>query len=209
MLDMTGFGVFFVASWVLILTPGPDMLYVITRGIAHGRLGGVVSALGVTAGILVHTLLAAFGLAVVLQTSVLAFLVVKYVGAAYLIYLGIKALKETGSFVINEDRRSRRVRTLFWQGVVSNVTNPKIALFFLAFLPQFVHGETGNVPFQMVSLGLLFAFFGVLFLTVVGYSAGWIGRWLAQKQHYVSMIRWLTGGVLIGLGVRLAFADRE
>ncbi len=209
MFDTTSFAVFFVASWVLILTPGPDMLYVITRGMAHGRRGGVVSALGVTTGILVHTLLAAFGLAVILQTSVPAFLVVKYLGAAYLVYLGVKALKETGSLVIHAERQPRRVRTLFWQGVISNVTNPKIALFFLAFLPQFVQRDNGSVSLQMMVLGLLFAFFGVLFLSVVGYSAGWIGRRLARKQGYIRMIRWLTGGVLIGLGIRLAFADRR
>jgi threonine/homoserine/homoserine lactone efflux protein len=209
MFDMTSFTLFFVASWALILTPGPDMLYVITRGIAQGRSAGVISALGVTVGILVHTLLAAFGLAVILQTSTLAFLTVKYAGAAYLIYLGVKALNATGSFVIQTERQPLRVGAIFWQGVISNVTSPKIALFFVAFLPQFVHRDYGNVPLQMLVLGLLFAFFGVLFLTVVGYSAGGIGRWLARKPRYIGTIRWLTGGALIGLGVRLASVERR
>ncbi len=209
MFDPTSLALFFVASWALILTPGPDMLYVITRGIAQGRRAGVISALGVTTGILIHTLLAAFGLAVVLQTSTLAFLIVKYVGAAYLIYLGVKALKDTGTFVIQTERPVLRMRTLFWQGVISNVTNPKIALFFLAFLPQFVHRDTGYVALQMLVFGLLFAGFGVVFLSIVGWSAGGIGRWLAHKPRYVSTIRYLTGGALIGLGVRLAFVERR
>ncbi len=155
MFDTTSFALFFVASWALILTPGPDMVYVLTRGMAHGRRAGLISALGVTVGILVHTLLAAFGLAVILQTSLVAFLLVKYVGAAYLIYLGVKALKDTGSLVLQTDHPALRVRVLFWQGVLSNVTNPKVALFFLAFLPQFVRREAGLVPLQMLMYGLL------------------------------------------------------
>ena len=209
MFETTNFALFFVASWALILTPGPDMLYVITRGIAQGRRAGIVSALGVTVGILVHTLLAALGLAVILQTSLVAFLLVKYAGAAYLIYLGVKALKDTGSLILKTDHQAVRVRVLFWQGVLSNVTNPKIALFFLAFLPQFVRRESGLVPLQMLVFGLLFACFGVVFLSIVGWSAGGIGRWLARKPRYVHTIRWLTGGALIGLGVRLAFAERR
>jgi threonine/homoserine/homoserine lactone efflux protein len=209
MFDPTSLALFFVASWILILTPGPDMLYVITRGIAQGRRAGVISALGVTMGILVHTLLAAFGLTVILQTSTLAFLIIKYVGAAYLIYLGVKALKDTGNLVIQTERPGLRMRALFWQGVISNVTNPKIALFFLAFLPQFVNRDAGYVALQMLVYGLLFATFGVVFLLVVGWSAGGIGRWLARKPRYVSTIRYLTGGALIGLGVRLAFVERR
>ena len=135
MFDTTSFALFFVASWALILTPGPDMLYVLTRGIVQGHRAGVISALGVTLGILVHTLAAAFGLAVLLQTSAVAFLVVKYIGALYLIYLGIKALRDTRSFAFHGDRQAVPVRAILWQGVLSNVTNPKIALFFLAFLP--------------------------------------------------------------------------
>ncbi|MDQ5854571.1 MAG: LysE family translocator [Chloroflexota bacterium] len=209
MFDTTSFALFFVASWALILTPGPDMVYVLTRGMAHGRRAGLISALGVTVGILVHTLLAAFGLAVILQTSLVAFLLVKYVGAAYLIYLGVKALKDTGNLVLQTDHPALRVRVLFWQGVLSNVTNPKVALFFLAFLPQFVRREAGLVPLQMLMYGLLFAGFGVVFLSLVGWSAGGIGRWLAQQPRHVRPIRWLTGGALIGLGLRLALVERR
>jgi threonine/homoserine/homoserine lactone efflux protein len=208
MFDVSSLTLFIAASWVLILTPGPDTLYVLTRGIAQGKQAGVISALGVTLGIFVHTLAAAFGLALVLQTSVLAFLIVKYVGALYLLYLGIKALKDRSSLTL-ASHQPRHLRVLFGQGVLSNVTNPKVALFFLAFLPQFVHPEHGSVPVQMIVLGLLFAFFGVTYLSVVGYSAGHVGAWIAQHPRALKPLRWATGGVFLGLGLRLAFTERR
>jgi threonine/homoserine/homoserine lactone efflux protein len=209
MFDGTNLLLFIAASWVLILTPGPDTIYVLTRGISQGKQAGVVSALGVTLGIGFHTLAAAFGVAVVLQTSALAFLIVKYVGALYLLYLGIKTLKEHGSLTPAPDHKPRQLRVLFWQGVLSNVTNPKIALFFLAFLPQFVHPEHGQVPLQMIILGLIFALFGVIYLCGVGYSAGRVGGWIAKHPRHLKPLRWMTGGIFLGLGLRLAFLERR
>jgi threonine/homoserine/homoserine lactone efflux protein len=209
MFDVASLTLFIVASWVLILTPGPDTLYVLTRGIAQGKQAGVISALGVTLGIFVHTLAAAFGLAIVLQTSALAFLIVKYVGALYLLYLGIKTLKDRSSLTLAPEHKPRQLRVLFWQGVLSNVTNPKVALFFLAFLPQFVHPERGYIPAQMMVLGLVFAFFGVIYLSGVGYSAGRVGMWITKHPRYLKPLRWATGGIFLGLGLRLAFAERQ
>ena len=209
MFDVPSLTLFIAASWVLIITPGPDTLYVLTRGITQGKQAGVISALGVTLGIFVHTLAAAFGLALVLQTSALAFQIVKYVGALYLLYLGIKTLKDRSSLTFALEHKPRQLRVLFGQGVLSNVTNPKIALFFLAFLPQFVHPENGPVPMQMIVLGLIFAFFGVIYLSGVGYSAGHIGMWIARHPGYLKPLRWATGGILLGLGLRLAFTERQ
>jgi threonine/homoserine/homoserine lactone efflux protein len=208
-LDTTSFALFFVASWALIVTPGPDMLYVITRGIAQGRRAGLHSAFGVTLGIFVHTLLAALGLAALLQTSAIAFLVIKYIGAAYLIYLGIQSFRDKGGFANGDSQNAIAAQAILWQGFISNVTNPKVAIFFLAFLPQFVHPERGSFFLQMLTLGLLFALFGIAFLSVVGYFAGQIGSWCSKKPKLVNRFRWLTGGVLIGLGVRLAFVERQ
>jgi threonine/homoserine/homoserine lactone efflux protein len=170
--------------------------------------------LGVTLGILVHTTFAAFGLAMLLQTSAIAFLVVKYIGAVYLVYLGLKALKDKSGIALleqEEELNSRAIswRTIFWQGMMSNVFNPKIALFFLAFLPQFVNQNGHHVTLQMVTLGLIFALFGIAFLSVVGYFSGGIGRWLARRPRFAGKIRWLTGAVFIGLGLRLAFVERR
>ena len=209
MFDTTSFALFFVASWALIITPGPDMLYVITRGIAQGRRAGLHSAFGVTLGIFVHTLLAAWGLAALLQTSVIAFLAIKYIGATYLIYLGIQSFRDKGGFENGAPPNSIAAQAIFWQGFISNVMNPKIAIFFLAFLPQFVQPEQGSFFVQMLTLGLLFALFGVAFLSIVGYFAGQIGSWCSKKPKLVNRFRWLTGGVLVGLGVRLAFIERQ
>ncbi len=209
MIDPTNFSLFLAASWALIIAPGPDMLYVITRGMSQGRKAGLLSALGVTLGILVHTVLAAFGLAVLLQTSALAFLVVKYVGALYLIYLGLKALKDKSRFEPLKGQTQQGFRSIFWQGVLSNVFNPKVALFFLAFLPQFVNHQNGHVTLQMFLLGIIFAFFGVIFLSVVGYFSGGIGHWLSSQPRFTGLLRWLTGTIFIGLGVRLALAERR
>ena len=209
MIDPTNFSLFVAASWALIIAPGPDMLYVITRGMSQGRKAGLLSALGVTLGILVHTIFAAFGLAVLLQTSALAFLAVKYVGAMYLIYLGFKALKDKSNFAPPSQPQHVDFRSIFWQGVLSNVLNPKVALFFLAFLPQFVNRASGHVTLQMFTLGIVFALFGVMFLSVVGYFSAGIGRWLTSRSGLTNTLRWLTGGVFIGLGIRLALVERK
>jgi threonine/homoserine/homoserine lactone efflux protein len=208
LIEPANFALFVAASWALIIAPGPDMLYVITRGMSQGRKAGLLSALGVTLGILVHTVFAALGLAVLLQTSALAFQAVKYIGALYLIFLGLKALKDRSSIVPLQPQ-AVDLRFIFWQGVLSNVLNPKVALFFLAFLPQFVNRNSGHVTLQMFSLGILFAFFGIIFLSVVAYFSGGIGGWLASRTRFANALRWLTGGVFIGLGVRLALVERR
>ncbi len=209
MIESTRFGLFVLASWALILAPGPDMLYVITRGIAHGPRAGILSATGVVCGILVHTTTAALGLALLLQVSAAAFLIVKLAGAFYLVYLGIKSLRDKSAFELHNHTPSVSSQKLFWQGVLSNVLNPKVAIFFLAFLPQFVDKTNSHVASQMVTLGLTFALFGLCFLILVGYFAGAIGTWLTRQPRYTNFLRWLTGGVLIGLGVRLALTERK
>lgn len=209
MIEPTKFLLFIGVSWALIIAPGPDMLYVITRGIAHGRRAGILSAIGVVCGILVHTTAAALGLTLILQTSALAFLLVKYIGAAYLIYLGIKAWQDKSTLSLQSSAAGVTSGALFWQGVLSNVLNPKIAIFFLAFLPQFVEKGSSSVAWQMIFLGLTFACFGLCFLLVVGYSSGTIGRWLTNRPQYTQSLQRLAGGILIGLGIRLAFTEHK
>lgn len=208
MIEPAKFALFVAASWALILAPGPDMIYVISRGMAHGRQAGIVSAVGVICGILVHTTAAALGITLIFQTSASAFLIVKYLGATYLIYLGVKAWQEKSAFNLQAPSTGASSRALLWQGVLSNVLNPKIAIFFLAFLPQFVDSRSGQVALQMTTLGLTFAGFGLCFLAVVGYSAGAIGGWLKRRPYYVHFLQRAAGSVLIGLGVRLALVER-
>ena len=209
MIEPAQFLLFVGVSWALILAPGPDMLYVISRGIAHGRRAGLLSAVGVVCGILVHTTAAAFGLTLILQTSALAFLLVKYVGAAYLIYLGIKAWQDKSTLRLEASTPVVKSQELFWQGVLSNVLNPKIAIFFLAFLPQFVDKGSSHVTGQMVFLGLTFACFGLCFLLFVGYFSGTIGGWLTRRPQYTQFLQRLAGGILVGLGIRLAFTGQK
>jgi threonine/homoserine/homoserine lactone efflux protein len=208
-IEPTKFILFVTVSWALIIAPGPDMLYVITRGVTQGRRAGMVSAAGVICGILVHTTAAAFGLTLILQTSAAAFLIVKYLGAIYLIYLGIKAWRDKSSFNVESSASSASFSKVFWQGVLSNVLNPKIAIFFLAFLPQFVDKGSPDVTAQMVILGLTFAFFGLCFLLAVGYFSGTIGGWLTHRPHYAKFLQRFASGILIALGVRLALTERE
>jgi threonine/homoserine/homoserine lactone efflux protein len=209
MIDPAKFALFITVSWALIIAPGPDILYVITRGMAHGRRAGMLSALGVICGILVHITAAALGLTLIFQTSALAFLAVKYLGAGYLIYLGIKSWRERNIFTLQTSSSTVSSGQLFWQGVLSNVLNPKIAIFFLAFLPQFVDKSTSQMTLQLVTLGLTFAFLGLPFLVGVGYSSGTIGSWITRRPHYAQFLGRLSGGILVALGVRLALTERQ
>ncbi len=209
MIEPAKFALFVAVSWALILAPGPDMLYVLTRGMTHGRRAGIVSAVGVIGGILVHTTAAALGITLIFQTSAFAFLTVKYLGAIYLIYLGFKAWQDKSAFSLEVATSSVSSRSLFWQGVLSNVLNPKIAAFFLAFLPQFVDQTGSQVTLQMMILGLTFAFFGLCFLVMVGYFAGLVGVWISNQPHYIKFFRRLSGGILFILGARLAFMEQR
>lgn len=208
MMEPTKFALFMGISWALIIAPGPDMFYVITRGMAHGPKAGMLSAIGVVCGILVHTTAAALGLTLIVQSSTSAFLLVKFAGATYLLYLGIKAWRDKNTFSLPSQIAVMNTYALFWQGMLSNVLNPKIAIFFLAFLPQFVDRGGSHIALQMVILGLTFAMMGLCFLLVVGYSSGVVAGWLTHRPHYIQYLQRLAGGILIGLGIRLAFTER-
>lgn len=209
MLTDMNLALFLTASLALIATPGPDMIYVVTRGVSQGRRVGLVSAWGVCAGLVFHTALAAAGLSALLRSSAAAFMVVKYVGAAYLIYLGVKALLTRDSFSLAENTAPQSgLGKAFFQGVASNVLNPKIALFFLAFLPQFVHPATGSAASQMLILGLTFTLLALMIFNVIAYFSGTLGDLLGRKPAFANVLRWFTGSVLIGLGLRLALPSR-
>ena len=197
---MESLPLFIIASAALIVTPGPDLVYVLTRGISGGKQSGVVSAVGVTAGILIHTLAAALGLAVLLKTSAIGFLVVKTAGGVYLIYLGYKMIRNRGSIDLPGAGARIDTRKCFLQGFLSNVLNPKVALFFVTFLPQFVRLESGNHSLYLAGLGLLFALMTVVFLMLLGFFAGQIGTWLQKKKHLASHINSAAGSALVFLG---------
>ncbi|QJR12727.1 Homoserine/homoserine lactone efflux protein [Usitatibacter rugosus] len=197
------------ASLALILTPGQDMLYVATRSLAQGRMAGLFSAIGVCCGILVHTALAAFGVGAILQASEGLFFALKLAGAAYLVYLGIRLLLTralppelaTGGAALSP-------LALFWQGMLSNITNPKIVLFFLAFLPQFVDPASPHPTRDLVFLGVLYAAMALPVKAGVGLAGGSLSeRVLKRPSTFVWMNR-ASGAVLVALGLRLAASER-
>lgn len=198
---------FLTATLALNLTPGPDMLYVIARSAAEGRKAGIVSALGIAAGTIVHTAAVALGVVSLLAAVPVAFLIVKYAGAAYLIYLGVRALRSSSAITAPVIERAR-LSGIFRQGVITNVLNPKVALFFLAFLPQFVDPAKGPVALQIILLGLLFNTSGTLVNIGVALLASRAGQWSRSRFAAPSAMRWLTGGIFIGLGARLALLGR-
>ncbi|MEA5468917.1 LysE family translocator [Spirulina sp. 06S082] len=195
---------FLVAAAALVVTPGPDMLYVIARSTAQGQKSGIVSAFGVSAGILIHIFTAAIGLSSLLMTSAIAYNAVKYVGAAYLIYLGILTLTEKSRKSTLKNTLKANLKTTFFQGFLSNVLNPKVALFFLAFLPQFINSDRGNISLQIVTLGAIFILMSTLCLILTALIASTASTWLQRRSQFQ---RWLTGSIFIGLGARLAIPE--
>jgi threonine/homoserine/homoserine lactone efflux protein len=191
---------FLGASVALILTPGPDTMYVLTRGVADGRTAGLRSALGVSTGILVHTTAAVLGLAALLRVSELGYALVKYAGAAYLLYLGIQTIRQDDPLSASDATTDGGS---FRQGVAVNVLNPKVALFFLAFLPQFVTADVAAGE-QMVALGVAYALLTAAYLGIVGLLSGRIGAVLRGRDRIGSAIQWGSGTILAALAVRLA-----
>ena len=197
---------FFVAAIALLLTPGPAVLYIVTRSIEQGRRAGLVSALGIQVGGLVHVGAAAVGLSALLVSSALAFNVVKDLGAAYLVFLGLRLLlarREEGVPRVLEPLGSAR---LFRQGVLVNVLNPKTALFFLAFLPQFVDPARGSVTRQVLRLGCSFVPLAMISDGAYALLAGSLGHWLRGHARFLRLQRYVSGGVLVSLGVATALS---
>lgn len=198
---------FLMASMALTIAPGPDNIFVMTQGITRGRKPAIVTALGMCSGISVHTIAAAFGISAVFYSSAVAFNMVKYAGAAYLLYLAYRTMKER-SAVTFSGADDRNGSALFKRGFIMNVLNPKVALFFLAFLPQFVTPDARYFPLQMLLLGFIFMVQAVIIFCLIGYFSGSIGRFLLSRPEVARRLDWLTAGVFASLGIRLAFAER-
>jgi threonine/homoserine/homoserine lactone efflux protein len=199
---------FSVAALALIVVPGPAVLYIVAQSLDRGRLAGVVSALGVATGGLVHVLAAGIGLSALLVSSATAFTVVKLAGAAYLIGVGLVTLFRRPEAPGSGPPRERRLRRIYGQGVVVNVLNPKTALFFLAFLPQFVDRDAGSVAAQLVVLGLVFVVLAVASDSIWALAAGTASEWLRGNARFLAVRRYVSGTVFVGLGVLAAGTRR-
>ena len=204
---MPDIALFLVASALLTIAPGPDIVYVLTRGISQGPKAGFAAALGFATGCIFHTVLAAVGIAALIRSSDVAFNAVRYAGAAYLVWIGIQALRHRASFSIEGASDARALATIYKQSVIGNILNPKVTLFFLAFLPQFVNSQAGHVGWQMALLGVVFMVNTVLIFGAVALFSGWIGAWIRRKPAIGQRLNVFAGITFIALGIRVALPD--
>ena len=205
----TNLALFVMASLAVIVAPGPDNVHVLTRGIAQGREVALASAWGMCSGLLFHTTLAAIGLSAILAQSAVAFSIVKYAGAAYLVYLGVRVFLSREEAPSAEETPAVNLRSFFFRGLTMNLLNPKVAVFFLAFLPQFASSATDGVALRLVAFGLIFALLSVVVFSAIAIFSGVVGDRLSRKPRFATALQWLTGCVLIGLGLRLALSGHQ
>jgi threonine/homoserine/homoserine lactone efflux protein len=195
---------FVVSGLLLNITPGPDTLYILGRTASQGWRGGTVAALGIGAGLVVHTCAAAIGLSALLAASATAFTVLKWIGAAYLVYVGLSLLRSPRPAIRQPIPPGVPLRTVFVQGFLTNVLNPKVALFFLAFLPQFVDPGAANKALAFLFLGFVFTFNGTLWNLLLAWSAARVARSLNASGHLALWINRTVGALFVYLGARLA-----
>ncbi len=200
---------FFSAALAINISPGPDLIYILSKTIAGGRKVGVASSLGVCTGAMVHVFAAALGLSALLATSAIAFSVVKYVGAAYLIYLGIQAFKSKGDTFDKIDAKNPKTTPwqAFKQGTLVDILNPKVAIFFMAFLPQFVRSELGHTSVQIIILGGLVIFVAIIVEFTIVIVAAQTTNFFRRNRKYSILLDRISGSVLVGLGIRLALTE--
>lgn len=207
MIHLPNLPVFLLAALILLLTPGPAVLYIIARSMDQGRLAGFVSVLSIEVGNSFHVLAATLGLSAILLSSALAFTIVKYLGAAYLVYLGIRRLLAGTDAHEIARYQYQSLRRIFSQGVVVAILNPKTALFFLAFLPQFVDPSAGSVTLQLLTLGGMFVMMAIVTDGTYALLSSTAGGWLKRNRSFLRAERYVLGSVYIGLGVTAALAE--
>jgi threonine/homoserine/homoserine lactone efflux protein len=208
-MDLQQFFVFALASLMLNITPGVDMLYIATRSTSQGIKAGILSALGIALGCLVHIVAAVIGLSAIIANSATAFTIIKYAGAGYLIWLGIKSIiSKNNSFTVATESAHISLRKLFFQGAVTNILNPKVALFFLAFLPQFIDNTHPVAP-QILFLGTWFNVSGTLVNIGVAFIFGKVGASLTANRYFAKWQAKITGCILLLLGLRIAASSRK
>lgn len=207
MFGIENYTAFILAGILLNLTPGSDTIYILTRSVAQGRRAGVVSALGISTGGVIHTLFAAFGLSLILTQSQTLFMIVKYVGAAYLVYLGIKMVFSRQSKLELPSGGNPKISlaVIYRQGILCNTLNPKVALFFISFLPQFISPEASHGPLPFIILGATFLLTGTLWCLFLAYAASMATKTLRGNSIISWSLQKLSGLVFVGLGAQLAF----
>lgn len=200
---------FIGSAILLILAPGPDIIFTLTQGITKGRKTALLTAMGLTLGNSVHTVAAALGLSIIFKTSAVAFTVFKTFGAVYLFFLAYKSIKHRKDpLVINKEDNKTNDKMILMRGFLMNVLNPKVALFYLAFLPQFVNHENGNIAIQMIVLGLIFMILTAILFSLVAFFSGFFGDWIQKRPRFSEYMNIIASTVFIGLGVKLITSRR-
>ncbi len=203
MFDIVSFQLFLITVLIICITPGIDMMFILNRSISQGRDAGIYSALGVSVGAVVHTILSGLGLSVILQTSVVLFTIIKVVGAVYLIYLGIQMFISKQSSISIKKTVYQSRRKLFVQGVITNVTNPKVALFFISFIPQFISVDNQYSPIPFLILGSIFAVMGAITSFIIAIFSSSLTTKLRDNIVAEKIINKISGAVFVILGISL------
>jgi len=200
--------IFFAASTALAIVPGPDNVFVLTQSALHGRKAGLLVTLGLCSGLFVHTAAVSLGVATIFQASTLAFNLLKIVGALYLLYLALQAFRAGAADLEQSAENEVSARQLYLRGVIMNITNPKVAIFFLAFLPQFADPARGSITVQMLLFGGLFMIATLLIFGLIAWTSGLLGDWLKNSSNAQKMLNKMAGTVFVALAVRLAITER-
>lgn len=204
MFGIVNYGVFIISAIMLNLTPGADTMYILGNSISNGKKVGIMSALGINTGCIIHTVMAALGLSAILTKSAYAFKIIKYLGASYLIYLGIRSLISKSSMLVKkDDNKKNSIKKIYFQGVITNVLNPKVALFFLAFLPQFINPNNtyGAIPFLL--LGFTFVITATTWSIILAVFSSYIIENISKKFGLANSLNKITGIIFIVLGLNL------
>ena len=208
MIPIETLSLFFIASLALGVAPGPDNIFVLTQSALHGRLAGLIVTLGLCTGLIVHTALVAFGVAAIFQTSAAAFNALKIVGAVYLLYLAWQAFRSGATKIGLEKEQQPALSSLYLRGVIMNITNPKVAIFFLAFLPQFADPDRGPVALQVLFFGFIFMLSTLIVFGTVAWTAGFLGSWLKRSDKAQIIMNRIAGAIFVGLAVKLLTTQR-
>ena len=208
MLSAETISAFFIASVLLGIAPGPDNLFVLTQSALHGKLSGIMVVSGLCTGLLVHTGAVALGVAVIFQASALAFTMLKLAGAGYLVYLAWGVFRATPEKISMTGGQDNSLGVLYRLGIIMNVTNPKVSIFFLAFLPQFADPNRGPISLLMVLLGGIFIIATILVFCSAALIGGTLGDWLNRSEYAQKVMNRVAGSVYIGLALKLATVER-
>lgn len=209
MIELANLYMFILASFLLCLAPGPDNIYVLTQGMTKSKKAAIVTTLGLTSGLIIHTSAAVLGISVIFQTSQIAFDVVKYLGALYLLYIAYQAFKYRNEPLdLAVQNSSNELKKLYFKGFIMNILNPKVSIFFLAFLPQFVSIENANIPLQMAILGGIFMVLTLIVFSSIGIAGNMLSSKLLENPKIVKYMNILTSFVLFSLGVKLALSQK-